>query len=188
MDDAHAADRELKRIEVVTGPGGVLWGANSFLGIVNLISKDADDVNGLELSAGYGDGRGNTQDTKSYLLFGKSFWNGRLKLFQHASFESFVGATYTEPQAFSVAAPPNPGGTAQFGPTTLAVPTRSWLAIVDGKYSLGPVRSRTCCRSATSTLRAASPEGPPRPAAGSTSTIAGRWSSTTTAISTTSCT
>ncbi|MFO0578717.1 MAG: Plug domain-containing protein [Polyangia bacterium] len=27
----------LKAIEVVTGPGGVLWGANSFLGIINLV-------------------------------------------------------------------------------------------------------------------------------------------------------
>src|SRR5262249_36172990 len=35
----------IKRIEVVTGPGGVLWGANSFLGITNLITKDAEDVN-----------------------------------------------------------------------------------------------------------------------------------------------
>src|SRR5207244_2117054 len=40
----------IKRIEVVTGPGGVLWGANSFLGILSIISKDADDVNGLEVS------------------------------------------------------------------------------------------------------------------------------------------
>ena len=40
----------IKRIEVVTGPGGVLWGANSFLGIVNVITKDAEDVNGLEVS------------------------------------------------------------------------------------------------------------------------------------------
>ena len=48
----------IKSIEVVTGPGGVLWGANSFLGIVNLISKDADDINGLEAGIGYGDGDG----------------------------------------------------------------------------------------------------------------------------------
>ena len=34
--------RLCKRLEVVTGPGGVLWGANSFLGIVNVITKDAE--------------------------------------------------------------------------------------------------------------------------------------------------
>src|SRR5262252_10569096 len=29
----------IKRLEIVTGPGGVLWGANSFEGIVNIITK-----------------------------------------------------------------------------------------------------------------------------------------------------
>jgi outer membrane receptor protein involved in Fe transport len=38
-----------------------------------------------------------------------------------------------------VAAPPNPGGTAQFGPTTTVAPTRSWLVIADGKLAFGPV-------------------------------------------------
>ena len=70
---------------MVTGPGGVLWGANSFLGIVNVITKDAEDVNGLEVSAGYGDGPGNKQDFKAYALFGKTFFNGKLKIFQHVS-------------------------------------------------------------------------------------------------------
>ena len=44
----------IKRIEVITGPGGVLWGANSFMGIVNVITKDGEDVNGIEISAGAG--------------------------------------------------------------------------------------------------------------------------------------
>ena len=81
----------VKRIEAVTGPGGVLWGANSFLGIANLITKDAEDVNGLELSAGYGDGPGNKQDFKAYALFGKTFFDGKLKIFQHLSYENFIG-------------------------------------------------------------------------------------------------
>ena len=42
----------IKRIEVITGPGGVLWGANSFLGVVNVITKDADDINGDEQEDG----------------------------------------------------------------------------------------------------------------------------------------
>ena len=87
----------VKRIEVVTGPGGVLWGANSFLGIVNLITKDAEDVNGLEVAAGYGDGPGNKQDFKAYALFGKTFFNGKLKLFQHISYESFIGEVLRHP-------------------------------------------------------------------------------------------
>jgi len=47
----------------VTGPGGVLWGAQSFMGVYNIITKDAEDVPGtVELSAGYGDGRGDRSD------------------------------------------------------------------------------------------------------------------------------
>jgi len=120
----------LKRIEVVTGPGGVLWGANSFLGIVNLISKDGDDVNGLEVSAGYGDGPGNKQDVKTYALFGHSFFGGKLKIFQHVSYESYIGPEWPLPKLVTPWT---------WGATVQPDPERSWIVIVDGKYSLGPV-------------------------------------------------
>ncbi|MCU1276930.1 MAG: TonB-dependent receptor [bacterium] len=129
----------VKRIEVVTGPGGVLWGANSFLGITNLITKDAEDVNGLELSANYGDGPGNKQDVKVYGLFGKTFFNGKLKLFQHISYETFIGETYNVPQ-FLVSSPsPQPSGLAYYATNAPRDPARSWMIIVDGKYSFGPL-------------------------------------------------
>jgi outer membrane receptor protein involved in Fe transport len=120
----------LKRIEVVTGPGGVLWGANSFLGIVNLISKDAGDVNGIELSAGYGDGEGNKQDFKAYALFGHTFFDGKLKIFQHASYETYIGPVWQMPKlitpwTWGAAVEPNL--------------ERSWIVLLDGKFSLGPV-------------------------------------------------
>ncbi len=129
----------IKRIEVVTGPGGVLWGANSFLGIANLITKDAEDVNGLELSAGYGDGPGNKADFKGYAMFGKAFLSGKLKLFQHVSYETYIGQTFDLPQ-FIVSSPaPQPAGPAFYGQNAPRDPQRSWLVIVDGKYSFGPV-------------------------------------------------
>ncbi|MCA1662752.1 MAG: TonB-dependent receptor [Myxococcales bacterium] len=128
----------IKRIEVVTGPGGVLWGANSFLGIMNLITKDAEDVNGLEVSAGYGDGPGNKQDMKAYALFGKSFFNGKLKIFQHISYETLIGETFDLPQVLAYAPAPQPAGLVYFGKNAPRDPSRSWFAIVDGKYSLGP--------------------------------------------------
>ncbi|HEX6836861.1 MAG TPA: TonB-dependent receptor, partial [Polyangia bacterium] len=129
----------IKRLEIVTGPGGVLWGANSFLGIVNVIMKDADDVNGVEVDAGYGDGPGNRSDFRAYGLFGKSFWHGRLKLFQHVSYESFVGTTFELPRLLASSPAPQPGGAAFYGAVAGDEPDRSWLVTVDGKYSLGPV-------------------------------------------------
>jgi outer membrane receptor protein involved in Fe transport len=129
----------LKRIEVVTGPGGVLWGANSFLGVVNMIMKDAEDVNGLEVSAGYGDGPGNKQDIKAYALFGKTFFHGRLKIFQHVSYENWIGQVDNLPQ-FQFSSPaPQLAGPSAWGPLTSMMPDRSWMVIVDGKYTLGRV-------------------------------------------------
>ena len=129
----------IKRLEIVTGPGGVLWGANSFLGIVNVIMKDADDVDGLEVNAGYGDGRGNRQDVRAYALFGKSFFGGKLKLLQHLSYESFVGSTWELPRLLASSPAPQPGGAAFYGAVAGDQPDRSWVLTVDGKLSLGPV-------------------------------------------------
>ena len=129
----------VKRIEVVTGPGGVLWGANSFLGITNLITKDAEDVNGLEVSAGYGDGPGNKQDFKAYALFGKTFLGGRLKIFQHVSYETAIGTVFNEPEFLLSEPAPQPGGLAYFAANKPVDPPRSWWVMVDGKYTFGPV-------------------------------------------------
>ena len=129
----------LKRIEVVTGPGGVLWGANSFLGIVNLITKDAEDVNGLEVSAGYGDGPGNKQDARAYAMFGKTFLDGRLKLFQHVSFESYIGEVFEGRPDNLLSSADEPAGPSFVGAPQRLEPPRSWFLHLDGKFTFGPV-------------------------------------------------
>lgn len=40
----------IKRIEVVQGPGSSLYGGNAFLGMINVITKKGDDVKGSEVS------------------------------------------------------------------------------------------------------------------------------------------
>ena len=44
----------IARIEVISGPGGTLWGANAVNGVVNLITKDAAATQGLYASASSG--------------------------------------------------------------------------------------------------------------------------------------
>src|SRR5438309_2991187 len=44
----------LDRIEVISGPGATLWGANAVNGVINVITKDAKDTQGLLLSGGGG--------------------------------------------------------------------------------------------------------------------------------------
>lgn len=136
----------MKRIEVVTGPGGVLWGANSYLGIVNFIMKDAEDVNGVEFSAGYGDGPGNKQHFKAYGMFGKSFLRGKLKIFQHVSYENWIGEVFNQPQFIASSPAPQPLGPAFYGPVYSEYsqpgsydPARSWMVQITGKYTFGPV-------------------------------------------------
>ena len=41
----------VERIEVVTGPVSALYGANAFLGVVNVITKKGKDINGASISA-----------------------------------------------------------------------------------------------------------------------------------------
>lgn len=46
--------QDLDRIEVVSGPGGTLWGANAVNGVINITSKSAKDTQGLYVEAGGG--------------------------------------------------------------------------------------------------------------------------------------
>ncbi len=57
---------EIERIEVVRGPGGAVWGANAVNGIINIITKKAEDTQGLHLSFG----GGNEERGFGYLRYG----------------------------------------------------------------------------------------------------------------------
>ncbi len=45
---------DVDRIEVISGPGGTMWGSNAVNGVINIITKKAKDTKGLYLSAGAG--------------------------------------------------------------------------------------------------------------------------------------
>src|SRR5438552_7384370 len=46
---------DIARIEVIRGPGATLWGANAVNGVINVITKSAEETQGLLLSGGGGD-------------------------------------------------------------------------------------------------------------------------------------
>ncbi len=50
----HFPVDHIKRIEIVRGPGSVMYGGAAKLGVINIITKQADDLQGVYLSAGYG--------------------------------------------------------------------------------------------------------------------------------------
>jgi len=46
---------DVERIEVISGPGGALWGANAVNGIISIITKRARDTQGLMITGAGGD-------------------------------------------------------------------------------------------------------------------------------------
>jgi iron complex outermembrane receptor protein len=46
---------DIDRIEVVSGPGGTLWGANAVNGVINVVTRGAKQSQGLFASAQYGE-------------------------------------------------------------------------------------------------------------------------------------
>jgi iron complex outermembrane receptor protein len=46
--------KDIDRIEVISGPGGTLWGANAVNGVINIVSKAAADTQGLYAYGGGG--------------------------------------------------------------------------------------------------------------------------------------
>ena len=53
-DVQYAPLKDLDRIEVVSGPGGTLWGANAVNGVINIVTKTAKETQGLYASGAGG--------------------------------------------------------------------------------------------------------------------------------------
>ena len=82
QQDVMLAD--IDRIEVISGPGGTLWGANAVNGVVNVITRSAADTQGglIDSKVGTfvqrGDGRwgGRLGDTGAYRVYALGFGEG----------------------------------------------------------------------------------------------------------------
>lgn len=85
----------IKRVEIVSGPGGVLWGSNALLGVVNIITKDADDLDGAEVIVGGGGGPGEQLAAKTNFAYGGKFLDGKLRLFSNLSLFTSLGPELT---------------------------------------------------------------------------------------------
>lgn len=73
---------DVERIEVIRGPGGTLWGANAVDGVVNIITKKAQDTQGTLVTVGGGNWDkvidafrvgGNNGEGFNWRVYGKHF-------------------------------------------------------------------------------------------------------------------
>lgn len=53
-DAQHVLLEDVERIEVVSGPGGTLWGSNAVNGVINIVTRSAGETQGLYLAGGGG--------------------------------------------------------------------------------------------------------------------------------------
>ncbi|HEX6612361.1 MAG TPA: TonB-dependent receptor [Rhodanobacteraceae bacterium] len=53
-DAIYVPPGDIERIEVISGPGGALWGANAVNGVINIITRSSADTQGGRVEVGYG--------------------------------------------------------------------------------------------------------------------------------------
>src|SRR5712671_2295593 len=80
---------DIDRIEVISGPGATLWGANAVNGVINIITKSSEDTPGFFASGGGGTEQrgfagarydGTAGSTVHYRVYGKGFDRDRSML------------------------------------------------------------------------------------------------------------
>lgn len=85
IDSAFLLDVDLiERVEIIRGPGSVMYGNNAFFGVINVITRQGQQVNGAELSGEYA-----SFDTyKGRASYGRQFTNGLALVLSGTYYES----------------------------------------------------------------------------------------------------
>ncbi len=133
----------VERIEVTSGPGGILWGSNALLGVINIVTRRPSEGEPLvHALVGFGDGPADRLQFKAGLGLNHRF-SDTVGLFAHLNLYTTEGPELTADMQKVVGALPEP---AEDGPTlylptpiTVASGKRSWFFNFAGRLELGKV-------------------------------------------------
>jgi outer membrane receptor for ferrienterochelin and colicins len=84
----------IERVEVIRGPSSSIYGANAFLGVVNVFTRRGRDLNGFEVSGE----AGGYEAYKARVAYGKQFEDGPEVLVSGSWFESAGDDRYFFPE------------------------------------------------------------------------------------------
>lgn len=82
----------IKQVEIVRGPGSALYGNSAFLAIINVITKDADDIHGVEVKTG-----GGSFDTYKGNITAGNAWGNKLTVMGSTDYVNTRGAKLNVP-------------------------------------------------------------------------------------------
>jgi iron complex outermembrane recepter protein len=93
LDAQDVLLEDVDRIEVISGPGATLWGANAMNGVINIITRSAVDTRGALVNVGAGNKEQNVDarygarlnDEVAYRFYGMGFHDGAEQLPNGAS-------------------------------------------------------------------------------------------------------
>lgn len=98
----------IKRIELIRGPGSAVYGENAFLAVINIITKDTKDIDGIRISSGYGSFDTYDENVVFGKTFGKVDISGMAHYRQTSGFDGTVDSDYQTSLDNSLPTPPFP--------------------------------------------------------------------------------
>ena len=74
----------IERVEFSAGPGSAVYGANAFFGVINVITKNGEEIDGVQVSADYG----SENSRRARVTAGNTFDNGIDALISASAYKS----------------------------------------------------------------------------------------------------